>query len=301
MSSRHQTFFQCATFVAALALARVGGAAPVEAAAGAQTLPQAGQAWENGFGMKFVPVPETRVLFSIWETRVQDFEAFVSATGHDATAGMLSKRDDAWRQQGDSWRSPGFPQTPQHPVVGVSWDDASAFCVWLTDTERAAGRLGPDQSYRLPTDEEWSAAVGLPREAGSTPKEKNGKAGEVYWWGRDWPPPAGVGNFPDEAARRGRHPDWNIVVGYDDGFDDTSPVGTFRPSPAGLFDLTGNAWEWCGSFFDGKSGARVLRGGAYSRLGAHYLESSFRLDVMPVRRRADFGFRCVLETDGAAP
>lgn len=263
--------------------------------------PQTGQPWENSLGMKFVPVAGTDVLFSIWETRVQDFSAFVEATKYDATKGMLSVRDDGWRQNGDTWQSPGYPQTPKHPVVGVSWEDATAFCAWLTESERKAGRLGASQVYRLPTDEEWSAAIGLPREHGGTPKERNGKAGEVYWWGTAFPPPKGVGNFSDETAKRGRHKDWNIVVGYEDGFEDASPVATFAATKTGLYDLTGNAWEWCQDFFDSKAGAKVLRGGAYSRLGAHHLEASFRLDVAPQRRRADFGFRCVLAPASAAP
>jgi formylglycine-generating enzyme required for sulfatase activity len=263
--------------------------------------PVADQPWENTLGMKFVPISGTNVLFSVWETRVQDFEEFVRATNYDAIKGMLSNREDGWRPHGDSWKSPGFPQTPQHPVCGVSWEDARAFCVWLTEKERAAGRLASNQLYRLPTDEEWSAAVGLPRENGGTPKERNGKMGEVYWWGKDFPPPKGVGNFPDESAKRGRHADWTTIVGYDDGFEDSSPVGTFSATKSGLYDLTGNLWEWCEDFFDGKAGARVLRGGAYSRLGAHHLESSFRLDVAPGRRRGDFGFRCVIELVAAAP
>src|SRR5688572_29368710 len=78
--------------------------------------PRAGEPWQNSLGMKFVPVPGTNVLFCIWETRVQDFEAFVKATSHNA---------------GEGWRDPaaaatdyaaGFSQTPLHPVVNVSWN-----------------------------------------------------------------------------------------------------------------------------------------------------------------------------------
>jgi hypothetical protein len=67
---------------------------------------------------------------------------------------------------------PGFEQTQtdDDPVVGVSWYDAKAFCEWLTLRERAAGRLPPDREYRLPTDNEWSVAVGLNEDPAKSPK-----------------------------------------------------------------------------------------------------------------------------------
>ena len=125
--------------------------------------------WVNSLGMKFVPVAGTQVLFSVWDTRVQDFETFVKSTDYDATGGMYSLGKDGYKQRGATWKEPGFSQGPNHPVVGVSWDDAKEFCKWLTKRERSAGDLPEDREYRLPTDEEWSAAVGLKNEVGSTP------------------------------------------------------------------------------------------------------------------------------------
>lgn len=122
--------------------------------------------YENNLGMKFVPVQGTNVLFSIWETRVKDFEAFVEATGHNATGGMYSLEKGGWKQAGKTWKDPGFEQTGEHAVCGVSWEDATAFCEWLTKEERKAGRIAAEQSYRLPSDVEWSAAVGLKKESG---------------------------------------------------------------------------------------------------------------------------------------
>ena len=138
----------------------------------------------NTLGMKFVPVKGTEVLFSIWHTRVQDFEAFVKATGHDATQGMYSLRSDGWMRRGDTWKDPGFTQGPTHPVCGVSWHDAQAFCKWLTEKERKDGIIDQQQSYRLPTDAEWSQAVGDTK----------------YPWGDQWPPPQGAGNYADESS-----------------------------------------------------------------------------------------------------
>ena len=92
--------------------------------------PQPGPQWTNSLGMKFVPVPGTAVLFSIWDTRVQDYQAFVTAT------------------ERDGGKKPDFEQGPTHPVVMVSWDDAKAFCAWLTEKERSTGTLTPNQEYR---------------------------------------------------------------------------------------------------------------------------------------------------------
>ena len=63
---------------------------------------------------------------------------------------------------------PGFDETPDDPVVMVSGNDTMSFCVWLSKRERNLGLLGPSDYYRLPTDMEWSKAVGLPAERGKT-------------------------------------------------------------------------------------------------------------------------------------
>jgi formylglycine-generating enzyme required for sulfatase activity len=105
-------------------------------------------AFVNTLGMPFVPVKGTDVQFCIWETRVKDYAAYAAAnSGVDA-----------------SWKKPfgdDFKQEDTHPVVKVNWEDANAFCKWLTKKELAEGKIKAGQKYRLPTDAEWSVAVGL--------------------------------------------------------------------------------------------------------------------------------------------
>ncbi len=236
-------------------------------------------------GMKLKPVPGTSVLFSIWDTRVEDFEKFVGDSGYDATDGMYSLRSDGWKQRGDTWKSPGFEQGPTYPVSGVSWEDAEAFCQWLTQKERGKGLLGDNQSYRLPTDAEWSAAAG------------NGK----YPWGNQWPPPAGAGNYAGSEAADGNWPgDFGSIAGYQDGFATTSPVGSFTANRYGSFDMGGNLWQWCEGWYRGGRQYRVLRGASWSCRDRSIALSAYRGWVMPGVRLGNNGFRCVLVAGGGA-
>jgi formylglycine-generating enzyme required for sulfatase activity len=226
---------------------------------------QPGKPWQNSLGMKFVPVGSVAV--GVWETRVDDYEQFINATRYDSGAG---------------WRDPGFKQpTTSHPVLNVSWNDAQAFCKWLTDKERKAGLIGANVSYRLPTDAEWSQAVRLDGESGATPVDKDLRVKAHYPWGTAWPPPIGAGNYADS-------------VSYD-GFENTAPVGSFRPNGLGLYDLGGNAWEWCDDWSDGGKKDRVLRGGSYAGYVGGSLFSSYRRTAAPADRNNDTGFRCVID------
>ena len=208
--------------------------------------------FENSLGMKFAPVSGTPLLFCVWDTRVQDYRAFVQATGRE-------------------WKKPDFSQELNHPAVNVTWDDANAFCAWLTEKE---GVL-----YRLPTDEEWSLAAGLPAEAGETPKEKDASIKDFYPWGTGWPPPQGVGNYARSMSV--------------DDFEKTSPVGAFPENGQGLFDMSGNVWQWCQDWYDGYHRNRVLRGGAWNSCTSVILLSSFRYYANPGDRCDNVGFRCL--------
>jgi formylglycine-generating enzyme required for sulfatase activity len=224
------------------------------------------QPYVNSLGMKFVPVPGTAVLFSIWETRVKDYKVFVEAKNRE-------------------WPKPGFPQTEEHPAVNVSWEDATAFCEWLTEQERTAGRISVKQSYRLPSDEEWSAAVGLEKESGSTPATRDMKVKGIYPWGTKWPPPKGAGNY-----------DTSLKV---DDYEYTSPAGSFAANRFGIHDLGGNVWEWCQDWYEAEKIYRVLRGASWSGSNPDLLLSSCRFDSAPERRSGRNGFRCVLVVESS--
>jgi formylglycine-generating enzyme required for sulfatase activity len=244
--------------------------------------------------MKFVPVPGTQVLFCIWDTKVEDYSAFVDATGNDTTGGMWSLGQDGWKQLGATWKEPGFSQGPTHPVVGVSWYDATAFCAWLTTRERRSGVLPAGASYRLPTDQEWSIAVGLDSESGTTPEEKDSKV-TVFAWGTMWPPPLGAGNYCGEEAKIGNEPEGLIVIeDYYDGYPRTSPVGSFPPNKYGLYDMVGNVWQYCENWYNPEKIFRVLRGASWYDSDPKRILASFRRLHTPDRRGADAGFRCVL-------
>jgi formylglycine-generating enzyme required for sulfatase activity len=262
--------------------------------------------WVNSLGMKFVPVAGTQVLFSIWDTRVQDFRAFLDSTGYDATGGMLSLGKEGWMLRAATWKEPGFSQGANHPVVGVSWRDAKEFCKWLTKRERSAGDLPFDREYRLPKDEEWSAAVGLKNEVGGTPEErKKGQIG-LYPWDfpqkrdKSWPPPVGAGNYAGEEAKNGDWPSgWPVIEGYNDGYPRTSPVGSFSANQFGLYDMGGNVWQWCEDLYASKYQYRVWRGASWAEHYPDALLASFRVPANPDDRHDHTGFRCVVAVESS--
>jgi formylglycine-generating enzyme required for sulfatase activity len=237
--------------------------------------PQRAAPWVNTLGMQFVPIGE--VLMSVWLTRTQDFDAFCADTGRARSVA-------------------DFPQDSTHPVVRVNCEDATAFCEWLTRKEIAAGQLSSGQSYRLPTDLEWSAGAGLPDEGRETPEQRDGKSSD-FPWGRHWPPPPGAGNFADGSVRRAGI---SVISGYRDEFAQTSPVGAFGVNKLGLGDMGGNVWQWCLDSYKGGAHPRdwgVLRGGSWATASPAELRSSYRNVVDRGERDVIFGFRCVLVPD----
>ena len=186
-----------------------------------------------------------------------------------------------WRQVfGADWRHPAgshddVVDRSEHPVVHVSWNDASAFASW-------AGK-------RLPSEAEWEFAA------------RGGLVGAVFPWGDDLEPGGGhrmnvwQGEFPARNS-------------LDDGFLGTSPVGVFEPNAFGIVDATGNVWEWVADWFgteheltdlidptgppDGD--ARVQRGGSYlcHESYCRRYRVAARMGSTPSSTTGNVGFRC---------
>jgi formylglycine-generating enzyme len=199
-----------------------------------------------------------------------EFARFVEATGHRTTAeefgssfvfvGLLP--DDFpltravaavpwWRDVGGAdWRHPEGPHSDvgdrgRHPVVHVSWLDAAAFCTWA--------------GCRLPSEAEWERAA------------RGHEQSAHYPWGDEREPEGQhrmnvfQGDFPDRDSGA-------------DGWIGTCPVGSFAANDFGLYEMTGNVWEWCADWFavdyyqrsvrvapqgPWSGQARVMRGGSY--------------------------------------
>jgi formylglycine-generating enzyme required for sulfatase activity len=174
-----------------------------------------------------------------------------------------------------------------HPVVNVSWNDASSFCNWLQEKEGLA--------YRLPTDREWSIAVGLGRfeDFTKSPEENMRENQNLFPWGTSIPPPVGAGNYANEQTKD-RLSFIIPFVGYEDGHLTTAPVMSFKANVFGLFDMGGNVWEWCEDWFNNSQKERVLRGGSWWNGEHHAVLSSRRDHYAPNIRFVDRGFRVVV-------
>ena len=126
-----------------------------------------------------------------------------------------------------TWENPGYPQTERDPVVCVSWQDAKAYVAWLNKKTGLAG------AYRLPSESEWEYAA----RAGATGK---------FWWGDDANGAPSHAWFRDNSDVTG----CEGILGLFCTGGHTHPVGTKPPNAFGLYDMSGNVWQWTEDCYD---------------------------------------------------
>jgi sulfatase modifying factor 1 len=171
---------------------------------------------------------------SAYETTVDQFRQFVTATRYKTEAetngtgqGFDAANGYHYPKPEFNWRNTGYKQTGEHPVMNVSWKDALEFCRWLSNKENA--------KYRLPTEAEWEYAC----RAGTTTRFSTGDSLESL---------RGYCNIRD-SYMESKLPNLRLSgypgVKFSDGTIFTASVGSYKPNAWGLYDMHGNAWEWC--------------------------------------------------------
>ena len=160
-----------------------------------------------------------------FEVTNRQYKDFVDATGYEMSKGCRGNIKGEWTDNPLAhWTDlrVGQESDPQHPVACVSWLDARFYLAWLS------GISG--QVYRLPSEAEWEYAA---RSGG----------GEFYHWGEDPDQGCAYANMYDLSADAVHDFGWPLID-CDDGYSTLAPVGRFRPNGFGLYDMTGNLWEW---------------------------------------------------------
>ena len=193
-------------------------------------------------------IPEKKVqignsfFMDAYEVTVGQFKTFLKSSGY--------KPEEAidWNQVYE------ISPTEKHPMIEVSWHDATAYAKW--------------SGKRLPTEKEWEFAA------------RGGLIGKEYSWGDDE-------SLAHDYAN-------HFGFGGKDKWDfSTAPVGSLKPNGYGLYDMVGNVLEWCQDWYDSDQDKKVLRGGNWDCYGDS-LRLADRDDYSPNDRNLNSGFRCVL-------
>lgn len=216
---------------------------------------------------------------------VAQFSAFIQATGYQTEAerfgdsGVFSLEKQSWELlKGAYWKKPFGPKGPDaehnHPVVHVSWNDASAYAKW--------------KGKRLPTEAEWEFAARSGKNLGNKFSWGNQVEENGQYFANTW---QGSMSAPETK----------------DGFLYTCPVGTFGANEAGFTDMGGNVWQWCADNYKGYPGGempiqenpeiKVIRGGSF--FYDQYGEDSFSVSGRSMNSHEtslfNTGFRCAMD------
>jgi len=191
------------------------------------------------------------------------------------------------------------PGYNDYPVVGVTWEQANAFCDWRTKLFNSVSKLQAHQ-YRLPTEAEWEYAA------------RGGKAMSLYPWGGNYIRDAKGCYLANFKPMRGSY--------TDDTGSTPMKVGSFPPNEYGLYDMAGNVAEWTSSAYTNTSNLlvydmnpnyqysakkddadvlkrKVIKGGSWKDV-AYYLQCGVRTYEYQFESRSYIGFRCVRSFNG---
>lgn len=217
------------------------------------------------------------------------FTKHVSASARRAMQGVAAGTEWWLGIEGACWKRPegqgsNIRKRMEHPVVHISWHDTQKYCEW-------AGK-------RLPTEAEWEFAA------------RGGLEQNIYPWGNELTPKDKKGK-PQHMCNiwQGKFPDFNSGA---DGFIGTAPVKSFAPNGYGLYNMSGNVWEWCSDWFSPAfplqgprenpigpkyGAAKVIKGGSFM-CHASYCNRyrvAARTANTPDSSTAHCGFRCALD------
>jgi sulfatase modifying factor 1 len=233
-----------------------------------------------------------------FEATIAEFRRFVSETGYKTEAEKDGSEGGRGYDAGATgfdgplrkyhWKNTGYSQGDRHPVANVTWNDAKAFCHWLSRKERKV--------YDLPTEAEWEYAC----RAGTRTAHFSGDDAEAL---------VEVGNIAD-AAFRAKLAEYDWGIQGDDRYAFSAPVGRYRANAFGLHDMHGNVSEWCADWYEAdyysnspaqdpqgpsEGTSHVLRGGSlYNSPGK--CRSAYRDNGPPDYCANTVGFRVVCRT-----
>lgn len=181
------------------------------------------------------PVAMRAFAIGVYDITRVEYSTFIRETGHSSNDGCIvwtgkpvEATGSLYKDTSKDWRNPGFLQTERDPVVCVSWEDAQAYVRWLNGklcrlqkAHSCSNETGP---YRLPTEAEWQYAA-------------RGGTGTPYYWGIR-------ATHDDANYGMEKCPPCASLIQGQDLWEFTSPVGSFAPNSFGLFDVSGNVYQW---------------------------------------------------------
>lgn len=187
--------------------------------------------YENEHPMHHVTISED-FMCSKYEVTRNDFNLFVEATNYRTDCELKKSKMYYWNgserafDDTKSWINPGHHQEPNFPVVGITFNDASYYIIWLNENDTS---LPKGYQYSMPSEAQWEYTA----RAGSN---------APFFWGNDAKQGMNYGNFADSSGLEVHQ--WKILQPWNDGYPESAPVGRFSPNDFGIYDIIGNAYEW---------------------------------------------------------